>query len=215
MDRFNDHWSWWSDVPDDKRQVLLLFSMWVKSYWSINSSFSFELISLAKEFVLSFLYYPEGSELLLSHSDLIYQYPSLLCFLLEVGGDAVINVVGCDGRTLLQVALKKAVNEYKVEGIEEVIRILLKYGAHVDTTNSKGLTLFSDVVKSKLPSYEALCYPHLPLSLYCITANAVVKYCIPYQLPSYVIDFIKLHDHRDIIIFKNSFSWHTPNEWTS
>ena len=37
------------------------------------------------------------------------------------------------------------------------------------------------IVKSKLPSYKALCSPHLPLSLYCIAANAVVKYCIPYQ----------------------------------
>ena len=77
------------------------------------------------------------------------------------------------------------------------MKILLEYGAHVDTTNSKGLTLFSDIVKSKLPSYKALCSPHLPLSLYCIAANDVVKYCIPYQgLPSHVIDFIKLHDYR-------------------
>ena len=181
---------------DDKRQVLLLFSMWMKSCdFFTNSSYPFELISLAKEFVLSFRYYPEGSELLLSNSDFIYQYPSLLRLLLEVGGDAVINDVGWDGRTLLQVALKKAVNAYKVERIEEVIKILLEYGAHVDTTNSKGLTLFSDLVKSKLPSYKALCFPHLPLSLYCIAANAVAKYCIPYQgLPSHVIDFIKLHD---------------------
>ena len=154
--------------------------MWIKSCESTHSSYPFELISLAKEFVLSFRYYPEGSELLLSNSDLIYRYPSLLCLLLEVGGDAVINVVGCDGRTLLQVALKKAFNAYKIERIKEVIRILLEYGAHVDTTNIKGLTLFSDIVKSELPSYKALCSPHLHLSLYCITANAVVKYCIPY-----------------------------------
>ena len=183
------------DEPDDKRQVLLLFSMWMKSCESTNSSYPFELISLAKEFVLSFRYYPEGSELLLSNCDFIYRYPSLLCLLLEVGGYAVINDVGWDGRTLLQVALKKAVNADKVERIEEVIRMLLEYGAHVDTTDSKGLTLFSDIVKSKLPSYKALCSPHFPLSLYCIAANAVVKYCIPYQgLPSHVIDFIKLHD---------------------
>ena len=40
-------------------------------------------------------------------------------------------------------------------------------------------------------------FPHLSLSLYCIAANAVVKYCIPYEgLPSYFIDFIKLHDCR-------------------
>ena len=178
--------------PNDNRQVLLLFSMWIKSCESTNSSYPFELISLANEFVLTYLYYPEGSELLLSNSDFIYQYPSLLRLLLEVGGDAVINDVGWDGTTLLQVALKKAVNAYKVE---EVIRILLEYGAHVDTTNSNGLTLFSDIVKSKLPSYKALCSPHLPLSLYCTAANAVVKYCIHYQgLPSHVIDFIKLHD---------------------
>ena len=181
--------------PDDKRQVLLLFSMWIKSCESTNLFYPFELMSLAKEFVSSYLYYPEGSELLLSNCDFIYRYPSLLCLLLEVGGDAVINDVGWDGRTLLQVALKKAVNAYKFERIEEVIRILLEYGAHVDTTNSKGLTLFSNIIKSKLPSYKALCSPHLPLSLYCIAANAVVKYCIPYQgLPSHVIDFIKLHD---------------------
>ena len=37
---------------------------------STNSSYPFELISLAKEIVLSFHYYPEGSELLLSNSDL-------------------------------------------------------------------------------------------------------------------------------------------------
>ena len=166
--------------------------MWIKSCESTNSSYPFELISLANEFVSKYLYYPEGSELLLSNSDFIYQYPSLLCFLLEVGGDAVINDVGWDGRTLLQVALKKAVNAYKIERIEEVIRILLEYGTHVDTTNSKGLTLFSDIVKSKLPSYKALCSRHLPLSLYCTAANAVVKHCIPYQvLPSHVIDFIK------------------------
>ena len=179
----------------DKRQVLRVFSMWIKSCESSSSSYPFELISLAKEFVLTYLYYPEGSELLLSNSDFIYLYPSLLCLLLEVGGDAVINDVGWDGRTLLQVALKKAVNAYKIESIEEVIRILLEYGAHVDTTNSKGLTLFSDIVKSKLPSYKALCFPHLPLSLYCTAANAIAKYCLPYQgLPSHVIDFIKLHD---------------------
>ena len=58
-------------------------------------------MSLAKVFVLTYLYYPEGSELLLSNCDFIYLYPSLLCLLLEVGGDAVINDVGWDGRTLL------------------------------------------------------------------------------------------------------------------
>ena len=72
----------------------------------------------------------------------------------------------------------------------------MKYGAHVDTTNSKG-TLFIDIVKSKLPSYKVLCSPHLPLSLYCTAANAVVKYCISYQgLPSHVIDFINLRDSQ-------------------
>ena len=181
--------------PDDKHEVLRMFSMWIKSCESSSSSYPFELISLAKEFVSNYLHYPEGSELLLSNSDFIYKYPSLLRLLLEVGGDAVINDVGWDGRTLLQVALKKAVNAYKIERIEEVIKILLEYGAHADTTNCKGLTLFSDIVKSKLPLYKALCSPHLPLSLYCTAANAVVKYCIPYQgLPSHVIEFIKLHD---------------------
>ena len=107
------------------------------------------------------------------NSDFIYQYPSLLCLLLEVGGDAVINDVRWDGRTLLQVALKKAVNAYKLENIGEVIRILLEYDAHVDITNSKGLTLFIDIVKSKLSSYKALCSPRFPLSLYCTAANAV------------------------------------------
>ena len=101
---------------------------------------------------LSFLYYSEGSELLLSNCDFIYQCPSLLYLLLEVGCDPVINDAGWDGRTLLQVALKKAINAYKIETIEEVIRILLEHGAHVDTTNSKGLTLFSDIVKSKFSS---------------------------------------------------------------
>ena len=193
----------------DKHQVLRVFSMWIESCESTNSSYPFELLSLAKEFVSTYLYYPEGSELLLSNCDFIYQYPSLLRLLLEVGGNAVINDVGWDGRTLLQVALQKLVNVSEKEGIdevirieevikiEEVIRILLEYGAHVDTTNSKGLTLFSDVVQSKLSSYKALCSPHLPLSLYCIAANAVVKYCIPYQgLPSHVVDFIKLHDSQ-------------------
>ena len=181
--------------PYDKHPILGLFSMWTESCESTNSSYPFEIISLAKEFVLSYLYYPEGSELLLSISNSIYLYPSLLRLLLEVGGDTVINDVGWDGRTLLQVALQEAVNAYKIGRIEEVISILLEYGAHVDTTNSKGLTLFSDRVKSKLPSYKALCSPYLPLSLYCTAANVVVKYCIPYQgLPSRVIDFIKLHD---------------------
>ena len=41
--------------PDDKRQVLLLFSMWIKSCKSTNSSYPFELISLAKEFVITYL----------------------------------------------------------------------------------------------------------------------------------------------------------------
>ena len=187
--------------PYDEHEVLRVFSMWIKSCKSTNLSYPVELISLAKEFVLSYLYYPEGSELLLSNSDFIYLYPSLLRLLLEVGGDTAINDVGWDGRTLIQVALQKAVNAYKIERIEEVISILLEYGAHVDTTNSKGLTLFSaivkssDIVKSKLSSYKALCSLHLPLSLYCTAANAVVKYCIPYQgLPSQVVDFIKLHD---------------------
>ena len=94
----------------------------------------------------------------MSNTIFIYRYPSLLCHLLEVGGDAVVNDVGWDGRTLLQVAFKKAVNAYKVERIEEVTRILLEYDAHVDTTNSKGLTLFSDIVKSKVPSYKVLCF---------------------------------------------------------
>ena len=75
--------------------------MWIKNCESTNLSYPFELISLAKEIVLSFLCYPEGSELLLSKSDFIYQYPSLLCLLLEVGGDAVINDIGWDGISLL------------------------------------------------------------------------------------------------------------------
>ena len=79
----------------------------------------------------------------------------------------------------------------KIERIEEVIRILLKYGAYVDATNSKGLTLFSDIVKSKVPSCKALYSPYLPLSFYCRAANAVVKYYIPYEgLLSHNIDFM-------------------------
>ena len=77
----------------------------------------------------------------MSNSDFIYRYPSLLRLLLEVGGDAVTTDVGWDGRTLLQVALQKLSEK---EWIEEVIRTLLEYGPHVDTTNSNGLTIFSD-----------------------------------------------------------------------
>ena len=102
-------------VPDDICQILQLFSMWIKSCESINSSYPFELISLAKEFVLSFLYYPKGSALLLSNSDFIYRYSSLLCLLFEVGGDAVINVVGWDERSLLQVALKRQLMHTKLK----------------------------------------------------------------------------------------------------
>ena len=194
--------------PYDKHEVLRVFSMWIKSCKSTNSSYPVELISLAKEFVLSYLNYPEGSELLLSNSDFIYQYPSLLRLLLEVGGNTVINDVGWDGRTLIQVALQKLVFVSEKEGIdealrieevtriEEVISILLEYGAHVDTTNSRALTFFSGkIFQLKLPSYKALCSLHCPLSLYCTAANVVVKYCISYQgLPSQVVDFIKLHD---------------------
>ena len=84
--------------------------MWIKSCEFANLSYPFELISVAKDFDLSFLYYPEGSELLLSNSELslisFTDTLSLLCLLLEVGGDAVINVVGWDGSSL-QVALKR------------------------------------------------------------------------------------------------------------
>ena len=37
----------------------------------------------------------------------------------------------------LQVALKKAVNAYKIERIEEVIRILLEYGVHAEQLTVK------------------------------------------------------------------------------
>ena len=57
------------------------------------------------------------------------------------------------------------------------------------------ITLFSDIVKSKVPSCKALYSSHLPLSFYCIAANAVVKYCIPYEgLLSHNINFMKLHN---------------------
>ena len=199
--------------------VLELFSCWISS---IEGEFPSSMIALAKELVSEF-YCPDESNLLCSNVHCFFNLPKgplLFQLLLEAGGNAAINEVvdqipwmdiysGNEERdpyfseqTLLHrvlLGLYKCIEDSEI--VVKVLEVLLKHGAHIDTTNSKGMTVFSSQVFSgldevNLSSYNTLCSSYLPLSLYCIAANAVVKHGVSYEskLPLHVVKFVRLHD---------------------
>ena len=174
----------------DIRAILTLFSKWIK----VRKSRS--MISLAEDLVSEFLHYPVYSNLLYVGVDLFFQCPSLLKLFLHKGADVVINdIVPVPDKLKCRysntVLLTLLCHHYKERYFLTVLKILVEYGAHIDTTNSEGLTIFSSTF---IPlSFKS---SHYLRSLYCLSANAVVHHCIPYEglLPPRVIRFIRLHD---------------------
>ena len=82
---------------------------------------------------------------------------------------------------------------------DEVIEILIEFGAHIDTTNSQGKTLFNfNKCIEELKDdhiFPNVISTHLPLSLSCMAANAIAQYGISYcGLPAHVIKFVNLHN---------------------
>ena len=171
--------------------ILEVFSKWCKS------SYPSSMISLAEDLLSEFLHYPVDSNLLYVGVCLFIEYPSLLELLLQSGADVVINdivPIPDENQQYENTILLELLRYPSMEFFSKVLKILVEYGAHIDTTNSKGLTIFSEKFSYAIPlSFKS---SHYLRSLYCLSANAVVHHCIPYEglLPPHVIHFIRLHD---------------------
>ena len=194
-------------------EIMTVLSMWIsKSEAKSAYVYPTSLISLVNEFVSKHLNSSERSSFLTAHFRLIAFYPSLLRVLLKAGADEIINEVDCHGRTILMEAVEGLYGGLfpTIEAGSEVIKILLQYGAHIDTTNSEGLTLFSQKIQPKLTdSLKNELRMHLPLSLGCITAKAIIKYCISCQgLPSHITKFINLHNSHYFSVQFEYYTYH-------
>ena len=176
--------------------IIKLFKNWIEV---CKSSFPSSMVSLAEDLVSEFLHYPVDSNLLYIGIHVFFEYPSLLELFLQKGADVVINdivPVRDDHKhryknTILHTLLY---HHHEKEYFFKVLQILVQYGAHIDTTDSKRLTVFSNKFRYTIPS--SFKSSHYLRSLYCLSANAVVHHCIPYEglLPPRVIHFIRLHD---------------------
>ena len=182
----------------DKRQIFRLFSIWMELCRRRFLPYPPALFYLAQRFISMFLYYPENSLMLLRYCNYYYTHPELLRMLMDAGGDVAINDIGEDGTTILGKTLEEAIiirNAKLGYRFDEVIMVLLECGAHIDMTTSLGLNIFCDVVKERVAGYHSIVSKHLPLSLCCLSANAIADYGLPYHmLPPRVIKFIGLHD---------------------
>lgn len=101
--------------------------------------------------------------------------------LMEWGGSAHVNDVTIDGQRLLQ----------QCSHLPKVVEILQSYGAHDDAIDVRGDCFHGD---------ESL------LSLYCLSARAIVKEEISYRslkLPSHIVNFISFHDPIEVELWFN------------
>lgn len=123
-----------------------------------------------------------GFELSTNLIDVLLDEPevhvSFLTFLLQCGGDKLVNQIGLFGLRPLYKAKTK-----------EVAKALLKYGAHPDAVNEDGARGSQSFLKKYFKS---------PSPLQCLAAQAVVKESIPYRdsksLPAHMKDLISYHD---------------------
>ena len=158
-------------------KILSLFLLWSTTISDSNKSL---FHSLLESFIDSYLYYSKESTILHEVIFIIQEGYSMTEEQKEAFIEAVLEA-GCD----------KAIDEVDAEGLRPLhrasgsnVKILIKHGAHVDATNSRG--------EIPLPKGTF----GVP-SLRCTVANAIVKYSLPYQsigLPSHVVEFVKLHD---------------------
>ena len=80
---------------------------------------------------------------------------------------------------------------------DELIRVLLEYGAHIDyTTDMNNLSMFDRYkLKYKCSISNELSKPLQHLSLQCLSARAIRKGKVAYEgyLTKKMIDFVKMH----------------------
>ena len=175
--------------------ILRLFSKWIRV---CTSSYPSSMILLAEDLVSEFLHYPVYSNLLYVGISFFSVSPSVLELILQAGADVVINdivPVRDDYKHRYENTILHTLLYYhkRKRYFLEILRILIEYGAHIDTTNSRGSTIFTCSNRFIPSSFKS---SHYLRSLYCLSANAVVHHCILYEglLPPHVIHFIRLHD---------------------
>lgn len=115
----------------------------------------------------------------ISSSDVFDVESKFLIQLMEWGGSAHVNDITIDGQRILQ----------QCSHLPKVVEILQSYGAHDDAIDARGDCFHSD---------------DSPLSLYCLSARAIVKEGISYQdLPSHIVKFISFHDPIEVEVWLN------------
>ena len=108
-------------------------------------------------------------------------------FLLDVGADPSIQ--DFSGNTPLHYITYYMNKNDKINTWQNIVNILLKYGAHFDAKNVYGHTFNSlqNIIHLKSIYYT---------SLQCISANAIRKYekqGYKYTIPTYFLNFVNIH----------------------
>ena len=109
----------------------------------------------------------------------------LLQLIIEANEAWMVNGVGPLGMRPLHLTHK-----------EEVISLLIEYGAHMDAVNSQRVTTIKDLHIRRPDLFPEL---YVDLSLKCLAANAIVIQRLPYaqlHIPSSLKRFISLHDDK-------------------
>ena len=115
----------------------------------------------------------------ISSSDVFDVESKFLIQLMEWGGSGHVNDITIDGQRILQ----------QCSHLPKVVEILQSYGAHDDAIDVRGDCFHGD---------------DSPLSLYCLSARAIVKEGISYQdLPSHIVKFISFHDPIEVEVWLN------------
>ncbi|XP_076252370.1 ankyrin repeat protein mann-cup isoform X1 [Rhynchophorus ferrugineus] len=120
-------------------------------------------------------------------TQIVFPHLGVLEVLLE--SNAVVNAKNESGWTPLHVATKA----YNFDN--DVVKLLLKYGAHLDQPDSQSRTpleSISDLVRHHVADLSLINYT----SLKCLCASLIVQNKIPYsgQIPKTLENFVKLHE---------------------
>lgn len=85
--------------------------------------------------------------------------------------------------------------ERRLEIVEEIIKLCLQFGAHLDEVNGRGQTL-ADLAESEEMRSLIWQYQSHHINLKCLASRAIVREGIVYEknVMPFLTNYIKLHD---------------------
>uniref|UniRef100_A0A1X7VJA1 Uncharacterized protein n=1 Tax=Amphimedon queenslandica TaxID=400682 RepID=A0A1X7VJA1_AMPQE len=112
----------------------------------------------------------------------------LLQLIIEANGVWMVNGVGPLGMRPLHLTHE-----------EDIISLLIDYGAHLDAVNSHRVTVIKDLHVRRPDLFPDQFIDSRPFPLKCLAANAIAIQALPYigmHIPHNLKYFISLHDHK-------------------